>query len=325
MVFGRALALAALAVLPAEAPAAPRQCELVGEVCLERRETRMIEGWPVNVDCWRRQRSYRCLEDVYEPEASCEILRDRGCRRRPLESPCRGDECVWIYDCPRSVETVLDCRTRSVELPVLGTFSTDGGANADFHRVASQASAIGGAASDLCGDGPCEDISAEADFIFKGKALSCTKSFINAGNCCSGHETGWLNRLIGAQCSQGERDLGSAYRNGRAVSVGSRCRGFSLFGSCTGGRVYTSCVFSSRIARIIQRGGRAQLGFGFGSARHPNCGGFTLEQLQSLDLDAIDFSDFFSELDEPSVDIETLKKSVRAHLRSSDPKGTAPP
>ena len=243
MMFLGALALAALAVWAAGAPAAPRQCELIGEVCLEPRETRMIEGWPVGMDCWRRQKSYRCLEGVYEPGASCEVLRGRGCRRQPLESPCQGVECVWTYDCPRSVETVLDCRARSVELPSLGAFPTDGGANADFYRAASQASAMGAAASGLCGDGPCDDFSAEADFIFKGEPLSCTKSFLNAGNCCSGYETGWLNGLIGDHCSQGERDLASAYRNGRAVSVGSRCRGFSLFGSCTGGRVYTSCVF----------------------------------------------------------------------------------
>ncbi len=324
MVVTAALVLGALALWAAEAPAAPRRCQLVGEVCLEPRERRLIDGQPITLDCWRRRRSYRCLEDVYQPEANCGILQRRGCRRRPPEQPCEEAECVWNYDCPRSVETVLDCRTRSMELPALGAVPTDGGASTDFHRVASQASAVGGAASELCDGGPCEDLSSGDDFIFRGRALSCTKSFINAGNCCSGTETGWLNRLVGDTCSQGERDLGSAYRNGRAVAVGSRCRGFSIFGSCTGGRVYTSCVFPSRIARIIQRGGRGQLGLGFGSAGRPHCGGFTLGQLQSLDLDAIDFSDFFSEIKEPSVDLQTLKESVRAHLRSADPGEESP-
>ena len=203
-----------------------------------------------------------------------------------------------------------------MELPALGAVPTDGGASRDFPRVASQASAVGAAASDLCAGASCEDISVEEDFIFRGKALSCTKRFVNAGNCCSGSETGWLNSLLGGECSQGERDLGSAYRNGRAVRVGSRCRGFSLFGSCTGGRAYTSCVFQSRIARIVQQGGRRQLGLNFGGAGQPDCGGFTVRQLQSLDLDAIDFSDFFSELEGPSVDLETLKRGVRDYFRS---------
>ena len=52
-----------------------------------------------------------------------------------------------------------------------------------------------------------------------------------------------------------------------------------------------SC-FSSPLARIVQEQGRAQLGRSFGSARHPECRGFTMEELGMLDWDSMDLSEW---------------------------------
>ncbi|HIF9186999.1 TPA: conjugal transfer protein TraN, partial [Photobacterium damselae] len=58
------------------------------------------------------------------------------------------------------------------------------------------------------------------------------------------------------------------------------------------------CQFDSKMARIIQEQGRTQIGMNFGSAKTPQCQGFTPEQMQQMDFDAIDFSDFYDDLDE---------------------------
>ena len=52
------------------------------------------------------------------------------------------------------------------------------------------------------------------------------------------------------------------------------------------------CCFSSPLARIVQEQGRAQLGRSFGSARHPECRGFTVEELGALDWDAMNLSEW---------------------------------
>jgi hypothetical protein len=52
------------------------------------------------------------------------------------------------------------------------------------------------------------------------------------------------------------------------------------------------CCFSSPLARIVQEQGRAQLARSFGSARHPECRGFTMEELGALDWDMMDLSEW---------------------------------
>ena len=52
--------------------------------------------------------------------------------------------------------------------------------------------------------------------------------------------------------------------------------------------------FQGALPRIINEAGRPQVGKGWGSAKHPDCSGFTVAQFQSLDLSNVDFSDFYS-------------------------------
>lgn len=52
------------------------------------------------------------------------------------------------------------------------------------------------------------------------------------------------------------------------------------------------CCYNSPLARILQEQGRPQLGKGWGSAQHPQCEGFTQDELERLDFDAMDLSEF---------------------------------
>jgi conjugal transfer mating pair stabilization protein TraN len=56
------------------------------------------------------------------------------------------------------------------------------------------------------------------------------------------------------------------------------------------------CCFNSRLARILNEQGRAQLGKGWGGAQSPDCSGFTLVQLQALDFSRMDLSEFYAEI-----------------------------
>jgi conjugal transfer mating pair stabilization protein TraN len=56
------------------------------------------------------------------------------------------------------------------------------------------------------------------------------------------------------------------------------------------------CCYNSRLARIINEQGRAQLGKAWGSAESPNCSGFTQAEFAALDFSRIDLSEFTAEI-----------------------------
>ncbi|WP_126448345.1 conjugal transfer protein TraN [Sulfuricystis multivorans] len=56
------------------------------------------------------------------------------------------------------------------------------------------------------------------------------------------------------------------------------------------------CCFNSRLARIINEQGRAQIGKSWGSAQSPNCSGFTQAEFEKIDFSKIDLSEFIAEI-----------------------------
>ena len=101
-----------------------------------------------------------------------------------------------------------------------------------------------------------------------------------------------LKSIFGRLLSCPEDDLKATTR---AVSrschyLGSWCSR-KVLGVCLKRR-RSWCCFSSPLARIVQEQGRAQLGRSFGSARHPECRGFTMEELGMLDWDSMDLSEW---------------------------------
>lgn len=78
--------------------------------------------------------------------------------------------------------------------------------------------------------------------------------------------------------------------------IGEYCsKRLSVIRTCVE-RTRTYCCFNSRLSRLINEQGRAQLGMGWGSARRPQCSGFTVEQLQSLNFAAMDLTEFYKEI-----------------------------
>jgi conjugal transfer mating pair stabilization protein TraN len=56
------------------------------------------------------------------------------------------------------------------------------------------------------------------------------------------------------------------------------------------------CCFASTLSKVVNIGGRAQLGIGWGSAEHPDCRAFTEEEFSRLDFDQMDLSEFMDEI-----------------------------
>jgi len=99
--------------------------------------------------------------------------------------------------------------------------------------------------------------------------------------------------IFSNQCDIEDQETAQLAESGYCIDLGSYCaERWALVGCVQRARGY--CCFNSRLARIIQEQGRAQLTSkpGFGSAENPNCEGFTPEEFQALDFSKMDLSEY---------------------------------
>lgn len=100
-------------------------------------------------------------------------------------------------------------------------------------------------------------------------------------------------------CNADEGKLAMKEGAGLCRSIGTWCSScIRILGKCVSCIEHTTgkCCFNSKLARIINEQGRAQVGKGWGSGRNPDCSGFTIAQLQSLDFSAMDLTEFYASI-----------------------------
>jgi conjugal transfer mating pair stabilization protein TraN len=61
------------------------------------------------------------------------------------------------------------------------------------------------------------------------------------------------------------------------------------------------------LARIVNEQGRTQIGKGWGGAESPDCTGFTVAQLQTLNFAAMDLTEFYTSLVPTLPNLSTLQ------------------
>jgi len=100
-------------------------------------------------------------------------------------------------------------------------------------------------------------------------------------------------------CSEDEGKLSMKEGARLCRSIGTWCsQCIRVLGKCVSCIEHTTskCCFNSKLARILNEQGRAQLGIGWGSAQSPSCSGFTVAQLQALDFSRMDLTEFYASI-----------------------------
>ena len=109
-------------------------CSNSNTECIEAGETRIQDGVPITLDCWRYKTTYKCKE---ESDNNCQQLRDQGCFQ--VDSSCRA---LWdstcatqdeVYQCPigqhnedePSGEAVRPIKRVCEKVPVFTTTTKD--------------------------------------------------------------------------------------------------------------------------------------------------------------------------------------------------------
>lgn len=254
--------------------------------------TRTIAGVDVTAPCWAWRRDYIC--HTFTPAQDCDQLAATpGCN-------LVREECITDETPCKTFERVYDCPTNQVPANP-NQFICDG----DVY----------------CIDGSCETIQREANdefkdavvalnamgqarrewdpetvTLFKGERETCSSKVFGVLNCCKGKGfplIPGIQFLVLLGCSREEVLLHQRDAQGLCAYVGTYCSS-SVLGVCiTKRKAY--CCFESKLSRILQEQGRAQLGKPWGKPKTEQCRGFTIDEFSRLDLSQMDFSEVYAE------------------------------
>ncbi|EJD7217317.1 type-F conjugative transfer system mating-pair stabilization protein TraN [Escherichia coli] len=255
-------------------------------------KTGVMEGkpWSLTESCW----AYR---DKYVTQSA-----DNGTCKTYTDNPActlASRQCAFYSDegtCLHEYAT-YSCESKtSGKVMVCGgdVFCLDGecdkaqsGKNSDFGAAVSQLAALAAAGKDVAA---LNGVDVRA---FTGEAKFCRKAAAGFSNCCK--DGGWGQDVGLAKCNSEEKALGKAKEDKLTVSVGEFCSK-KVLGVCLQ-KKRSYCQFDSKLAQIVQQQGRnGQLRIGFGSSKHPDCRGITVDELQRIKFDQLDFTNFYEDL-----------------------------
>ncbi len=286
--------------------------------CTQPAETRTFERegqtFKIHQDCWEHSYHYIASESSdnecrkYEDNANCTLsereclLQENGaCARHRVKYQCQTTTKTDGYICGDK----FFCSDGSCA-------DLEGSVNTDFGHAVSQLATLAQAGKDIGMD-------AEHLRAFSGKPMFCRKSGLGYSDCCK--DSGWGHKAGLAKCNSEEKALGQAKEKKLVVYVGTFCSR-KVAKICVQ-RKAGYCVFDNKLARIIQYQGRSgQLGIGFGGSKNPDCRGVTVDELQRIDFNAMDYSDFYEELNErtnlPDREqlMEHMKNSIVEQLQN---------
>ena len=271
-------------------------CQQVAENCSDNDpQTRIIDGVSVTKPCWAWERSYQCnarraANDCEELDnnPSCRLLRE-DCLSE--DNPCSTIE--RVYDCPlpetegSGSQYICDGDVYCID----GSCETiERTPNDEFKDAAVALHAM----DDARGQFDPDTLT-----LFKGERETCGKKVFGVLNCCKGKGfplIPGISLLVALGCNTQEILLHQRDANGLCAYVGSYCSK-KILGVCiTKKKAY--CCFESKLSRILQEQGRAQLPKPWARAKDEQCGGFTIEEFARLDLSRMNFSEIYSEFTE---------------------------
>lgn len=257
-------------------------CNVTRQQCIEGQATRIINGIPTTLDCWKYRVDHQCTRpntcnalptDCTTTSTHCSLQQNGVCIEEKVNKSCPQRRCS---------ATQLTCGEES--------FCLDGDC---FEAMETTSNRFNESTSALAALAEAADGIGDPPMIFAGQGMKCTDAAFGFADCCK--DGGWGTSIGIAQCNDEEKALGQAKEQGITIALGSYCAE-KVLGACIR-KKKTYCVFDSKLARIIQeQGSKGQLGISLGTAKTPICGALTPEQLQNIDFERLDFSDFYDDM-----------------------------
>lgn len=271
-------------------------CSDAERVCTGAGGTRIIDGFPVKRDCWEWSYVKTCAfpgKNDCQDYAHCYVVRDLPCKLKDSQGTClikqREFSCKAWNPVTRENKTVrvgLEEKDGQEGLVCEGIPCIDGNCVDKSYMTNGE---MMDSLSKLYATSKMNPDGKGNINLFPGSGRNCTKDPLSYRNCCSTDPKGW-GQNIGAHCSSDEKQLMEARSRNLCVYVGKEKTG--VMKSTV---KHHFCCFNNLIDKVIQTGARAQLGMSFGSGGNPECRGLTLEEIQRINFDKVDFTEFIED------------------------------
>jgi hypothetical protein len=275
-------------------------CSDAVKTCVSR-GTRTIEGFTVTRDCWEwgyvKTCNYPSKNDcgLYE---HCYAAGDKGCLLQDSLGNCvnmKKEISCKSWDITNKENQKI--RTGFEEKEGKNTLVCKGIPCIDGNCVDKSYETNGEMMDSLSKLYATSNMNPDKDGnfnLFQGSGQSCTKKPIDYNNCCvvSGSGKGW-GKNIGAKCTKDELLLMEQREKNLCVYAGKKA---SKSMGVTTNIKHSFCCFGNLLDKVIQVGGRKQLGRSFGSGGAPDCRGLTLQDIQAIDWNLVDLSEFIEDL-----------------------------
>jgi conjugal transfer mating pair stabilization protein TraN len=247
---------------------------------------------PRGGECWRMRVSATCevmtgqvLNTCSLPDPACQLVQT-ACLTTAADGTCVSEH--HEYSCPAQ-----QVQTGTVSLCSQNVYCITGDCFPAIEPEPSDQFQRASAAFAAVFEG-AQQLDQNSLTIFDGENLKCGKAIFGAFNCCK--DEGILNDIGLNQCNAEEQRLAQSQGLHECTYVGTYCSDKTFFGVCLK-KQRSYCCHGSRLSRIITEQGRAQLGRSYGDARNPDCSGFTVAEFVSLDIGAMDLSEFYEDLE----------------------------
>ena len=268
---------------------------------------RNISGRDIYRDSWNQRLIFSCQPDA---DSKCKRLRENGgvlVKRTCQKEDDFGDCLSWekTYDLGgKASYSSQKVAFEEEELFNLEDFDPSYEKNTEFGQVISTFGALESLGESISEKG----FDPNHASIFCGNSSKCRRSFDskNLFDCCHKKDCEGRGIFIGldlGRCSKEERDLFEKVQEGKCHRIGHIKKLLMT--------EHVYCCFPTKLSRIIQEEGRIQLGISWGKPEEPNCQGLTLAQLQSLDFEQMDFTDFIEEIQE-KIDSQKLAAKLKS-------------
>ncbi|HQS84682.1 MAG TPA: conjugal transfer protein TraN [Alphaproteobacteria bacterium] len=273
-------------------------CRLIKKECPGGKETRDVVGTmgdktvtrAITRDCWRYELTYSW---AHSGENTCESFRKDGCEQ--IKSDCLtkiAGTCVTWTQTFRCFSRGKESKRKVCGSPYTlsdDSLSAQEAPNNDMAEAIAKLQVLQEVQGELRAGGDA----AAFPLIFKGESRACTIAFAGFKNCCRNGK-GWGVSLGISGCDGEEMDLAERQRRGLCHEIGTYCAK-KVLKICVR-KKRRSCCFPSKLSRILHEQGRSQIGLGWGSPEHPECRGFSIEELTRINFDHLDLSEIFADV-----------------------------
>lgn len=276
------------------------KASLTSSICRVPGSTINLGRTPVTRDCWGWTDTWQYEgQPIYTEDALCATLREQGCS--PNGSVCNvTGPSGWCQDATLNFKcpTVVAANTMSICADTLVCPGGDCAANAKPAPVDNTADFMKSASYLAMMQDMKNGFDPNAISVWKGQFKTCeVDEILGAEDKCCSSSDGSLNDLGISECSTDERAIMQAKKDERQSLFRSYTTcSESIAGQCVKKvRHYDFCLWPSKLARIVQEQGKAQLGQPINSS----CAGFDLDnpnELMMLDWSRIDLSEYYSDV-----------------------------